>query len=199
MALYDIPPSYRMRAPLLVLASVLMIALPIEAQVPCVGQASVLSADTATFLVQAPPGWTLDCEAGKDQGPLTVLYRVGESWRTGAAVMYVSVLTEQAPRSRSFTKRVDTEVADWKRRTPDARVTVLPSLATKMGGTKKAAVRRFQSPATELFEVVAYVPRGRIMPLLTMTARSEMAFNDALPAFRRLVQSYSPATLKIVP
>ncbi|HEY0582999.1 MAG TPA: hypothetical protein VGE94_12505 [Chloroflexota bacterium] len=50
-----------------------------------------------------------------------------------------------------------------------------------------------------MIEVVAYVPRGPIMPLLTMTARSERAFNDALPAFRRLVQSYVPATLNIVP
>jgi hypothetical protein len=78
-------------------------------------------------------------------------------------------------------------------------VTVLPSLATEGRGTEKAAVRHFESPTAQLFEVVAYVPRGPVMPLLTMTARSERAFNDALPAFRRLVQSYTPATLNIVP
>ena len=62
-----------------------------------------------------------------------------------------------------------------------------------------AAVRRFRSPAARLVEVVAYVPRNRIMPLLSMTARNDKDFARALPAFRRLVQSYEPATLKVVP
>ena len=172
---------------------------PARAQTPCVGRASVITDDTIAFLVQAPQGWILDCNAAKNQGPLTALYRENESWRTGKAVMYVSTLTDRSRHPASFSRRVDAEVAAWRGGAPDVRVSVLPSLVTGRGTGVRAAVRQFQSPAEQLFEIVAYVPRSRIMPILVMTARSDTTFNAALPAFRLLVKSYDPATMKIVP
>lgn len=153
----------------------------------CTGPSTLVYADTVSFFVDAPSGWILDCKAGQNQGALTVLYRVGESWRTGEAVMYASVLTDRAAVPAKFAKRVQAEVADWRSRVPDARVTSLAPLPVKGGS---AAVRRFQSPSKKLFEVVAYIPRGRIMPLLTMSARNQRAFDSALPAFKQLVRSY---------
>jgi hypothetical protein len=176
----------------------LAFSLPLPAQAPgCIGQSALVYADTASFLLDAPPGWILDCNAGKDQGPLTVLYRVGESWRTGQAVMYATVLRDPARTMVSFSKRVDAEVAEWRRGVPDARVVALAPIPTKGGA--RASVRRFQSPAKQLFEVVAYIPRGHIMPLLTMTARTDTAFKHALPAFNRLVQSYAPGPVVKAP
>lgn len=170
-----------------------------SAQTPCVGRASVVAADTATFLVQAPAGWMLDCKSGRNDGPLTVLYRDGESWRDGKAVMYVSVLTDRNARPMPTSRRIDDEVAEWRSRASDIKVTTLPPLATGRGVGPKAQVRRFESPSEQLFEIVAYVPRSRIMPILVMTARSVRAFNEALPAFQQFVNSYEPATLKVVP
>ena len=171
----------------------------IRAQVPCVGSATVVTVDTGSFLLRAPRGWTFDCEAGKKQGPLTVLYRIGDSWGAGKAVMYVSVLTDSGTHPRPIAARINAEVADWRQRTPDARVTVLPPVITRRDSGVIAALRRFRSPAARLVEVVAYVPRNRVMPLLAMTARNDKDFARALPAFRRLVQSYEPVTLKVVP
>jgi hypothetical protein len=175
------------------LLGILIVAMPqsMSAQVPtCVGRSTLVYADTASFVLEAPPGWILDCNAGKDQGPLTVLSRVGESWRTGQAVMYASVLTDRGQTRLPFSKRIDAEVAALRRGAPDTRVVAMMPIRTK--DDTRASVRRFQSPSKQLFEVVAYIPRGRIMPLLTMTARSEAAFQAALPAFNRLVQSYAP-------
>jgi hypothetical protein len=171
---------------------VLVFAAPsLSAQAPsCRGRSALVYADTISFFLEAPAGWLIDCEAGKSQGALTVLYRVGESWETGRAVMYASVLTDGDSTPIPFSKRVQGEVADWRGRVPDARVNSLASLTVKGGG--RAAVRRFQSPSRHLFEIVAYIPRGRIMPLLTLTARNEKEFNRALPAFKRLVRSYAP-------
>ena len=176
-----------------------MVALPLGAQLPCVGHASVISVDSVSFLVKAPPGWMLDCEAGKAQGPLTVLYREGESWREGRAVMYVSTLTDRGAVQSSNATRISAEAEAWARNVADAKIGVGRPLPTSDGGGPDAAVRYFRSPKRQLFEAVAYVPRGRIMPLLTMTARSEQAFKEALPAFRLLVESYTPATLRVVP
>lgn len=178
----------------------LLVALvsPVYAQVPCRGTATVVSVDTASFLLKAPRGWIFDCEAGKSQGPLTVLYRVAEGWRSGSAVMYVSVLNAPSAAPGNFTARVAEEAAEWRRRAPNVQVTPLPALGTNGGRAAKATVRRFYSPTEQLFEVVAYVPRGGIIPLVAMTARSAQAFRSSLPAFRRLVESYEPATLRIV-
>jgi hypothetical protein len=161
------------------------------AQAPaCVGSSTLAYADTASFFLDAPPGWVLDCNAGKDQGAITVLYRTNESWQTGEAVMYASVLTDRGTRPMPIARRIEAEVTDWRRRVPDANVTADSSFTTKGGA--KVFSRRFQSDGRQLFEIVAYVPRGRIMPLLIMTARSQAAFTAAMPAFRLLVQSYAP-------
>lgn len=160
-----------------------------RAQRGCKGASSLVYRDSVSFLLNAPNGWTLDCEAGRSDGPLTVLYRVGESWRDGHAVMYANVLSLEPGADSAIAKRIDAEARDWKQRTGDAVVTREPNIRTEAGIT--ASVRRFVSKAHGLREIVAYIPRGREMPILAMTARSRRAFDAALPAFRALVRSYA--------
>jgi hypothetical protein len=179
-----------MKAPFL--AALIFVALsgPLQGQTrKCGGQSSLIYADSVSFFLEAPAGWTIDCEAGKNDGPITVLYRIGESWRTGEAVMYANVLTLDAAGPKAFQRRIATEVADWKSRVPDAHITVGKTIRTRDGAV--AAVRHFSSKEKGLHEAVAYVPRGRVTPLLAMTARSATAFAHALPDFERLVRSYA--------
>ena len=171
-------------------AAVLLLALApsIRAQRPCGGASSLVYSDSVSFFLSAPPGWILDCEAGRAQGALTVLYRTGESWRTGQAVMYASVMTDTAKQPRSFAARVKHEALDWQARVPDAVVSQRPSVKLKDGSIVQ--VRQFSSRADHLIEIVAYFPRGRVMPMVTMTGRTQRVFNQALPAFSQLVRSY---------
>lgn len=145
------------------LLGTLIFAIPLSmpAQAPtCVGRSTLVYADTVSFFLDAPPGWILDCNAGKDQGPLTVLYRVGESWRTGQAVMYAIVLTDRNARL-SFSKRVDAEVAEWRRDVPDARVVAMLPIRTNDG--TRASVRRFQSALPAFTRLVqSYAPEPRV-------------------------------------
>ena len=154
----------------------------------CKGASSLVYRDSVSFLLDAPKGWVLDCEAGRDDGPLTVLYRVGESWRHGQAVMYASLLSLEPQADSAIARRIDAEVRDWKQRAGDAVVTREPNIRTEGGIV--VPVRRFVSKGHGLHEIVAYIPRGRDMPILAMTARSGQAFDRALPAFRALVRSY---------
>ena len=156
----------------------------------CIGSASLVFSDSVSFFLDAPSGWVLDCKAGKRDGVMTVLYRTGESWRTGQAVMYANVLTPKGSTVEGFDARVRNEVASWSAGVPDAKVTVGRRIPTKAG--QSAIVRKFTSASKDLFEIVAYVPRGRVIPILAMTARSGTAFTHALPAFERLVRSYAP-------
>lgn len=162
---------------------------PVQAQRSCKGASSIVYRDSVSFLLDAPKGWILDCEAGRTDGPLTVLYRVGESWRDGRAVMYANLLSLDPDADSAIARRIDAEVRDWTQRVGDAVVTREPSIRTRGGIV--AHVRRFVSRAHGLHEIVAYVPRGREMPLLAMTARSSQAFDEALPAFRAMVRSYA--------
>jgi hypothetical protein len=156
----------------------------------CVGASTLVYSDTVAFFLDAPTGWVLDCNAGKGDGVLTALYRTGETWRTGQAVMYANVLTPKGAPVLPFAERIQGEVADWTARVPDAKVVVRSNIPLKVG--KAAVVRQFSSVSKGLYEIVAYVPRGRVTPILAMTARSSVAFEQALPAFERLVRSYAP-------
>jgi hypothetical protein len=175
----------------LALVTVLALApwAPSQAQRACKGASSLVYRDSVSFLLDAPRGWILDCEAGRNDGPLTVLYRVGESWRDGQAVMYANLLSLELGADSAIAKRVDAEVRDWKQRVGDAVVTREPSIRTEGGIV--VPVRRFVSKRHGLHEIGAYIPRGRDMPVLAMTARSSQAFDKALPAFQTLVRSYA--------
>lgn len=162
---------------------------PAHAQRACKGAHSIVYRDSVSFILDAPKGWVLDCEAGRGDGPLTVLYRVGESWGNGQAVMYANLLSLELGADSAIARRIDAEVRDWKERTGDAVVTREPDIRT--GGGIVVPVRRFVSRAHGLHEIVAYIPRGPDMPILAMTARSRQAFDKALPAFRALVRSYA--------
>jgi hypothetical protein len=168
-----------------------------QAQRTCKGASSLVYRDSVSFFLDAPKGWILDCEAGRGDGPLTVVYRVGESWHDGQAVMYANMLSLEPGAHLTFAKRIDAEVRDWKARAGDAVVTREPVIRTGAGIV--VPVRRFVSKSHGLREIVAYIPRGRDMPVLAMTARSAQAFDKALPAFQALVRSYAVGPTVRVP
>jgi hypothetical protein len=178
-----------MKASLLAVSILCIAVAPAQAQRACKGPSALVHSDTVSFLLDAPKGWILDCEAGRSDGPLTVLYRVGESWRDGHAVMYASMLHLAPGGDPDMSKRIEAEMRQWKSRVTDAVVARGQSIRTRSGLV--VPVRRFTSKANGLHEAVAYVPRGPDMPVLAMTARSAVAFENALPAFEALVRSYA--------
>ena len=127
----------------------------------CIGSASLVFSDSVSFFLDAPSGWVLDCKAGKRDGVMTVLYRTGESWRTGQAVMYANVLTPKGSTVEGFDARVRNEVASWSAGVPDAKVTVGRRIPTKAG--QSAIVRKFTSASKDLVEIVAYVPTSELV------------------------------------
>ena len=159
-----------------------------DASVP--PRTALLYHDTVSFWINPPPGWVIDSEAAKGRGPLAVLYRRGESWRSGDAVMYANViaLSDAGPDPLGATIRA--EVAHWSAAAGDAVVTSLPDIRSDNG--QVASVRKFVSPSRGVHETVAYVRHGASVPLLVLTARSERALERAYPDFRRLVKSYGP-------
>jgi hypothetical protein len=147
-----------------------------------------------SFFVNAPNGWVIDdSDAARAQGPMAVLYRRGESWRSAEAVMYANVLTLLGTGPNALATTIDAEVARWSASAGDAVVTPLIDIRTGTG--EAAKVRKFVSRSRRTHEVVAYIRNGSTVPILVVLARSEEALVDAYPDFVRLVKSYAPGPL----
>jgi len=147
-------------------------------------------ADSSSAWLAAPEGWLLDCKAGRDQGAIVVLYRKGESWKTGKAVMYANIARNDGAKRLTVSDAISGDSSSWSKNSSDVVVTVRPSLRTKGGDS--AAVRGFSTAKFKDYEAVAYIPCESGVWLLVLTARSPSDFDAAYPDFAKLVASYAP-------
>lgn len=179
-----------MRYRLLVLLAVVAlnaVAGPSFAQGP--GGGGIIYGPHHAFMIEAPPGWVLDNQAGRSDGLVAVFYQKGQSWRNGDAVMYVNTVVPDSGRTADPLRVIADDSLRFAQRAPRIRIERRPSLHTKDGRT--AYVRHFSGDPNGNFEAVAYIAEKTVTPLLVLTARSRGAFDEALPAFAQLVQSYS--------
>jgi len=160
---------------------------------PCLGQApggrGIVYGPHHVFIVEAPPGWVLDNQVGRSRGLVAVFYREGQSWRTGDAVMYVNTAVPDSGTTADPFRVIADDSLRFTKDAPGVRIGLAPSLRTKDG--RVAHVRHFSGDPNGNWEAVAYIAEATVTPLLVLTARTRVAFEEALPAFARLVQSYT--------
>lgn len=151
------------------------------------GQSGLVYSDSASFWIDAPAGWVLDAEAGRRDGPIVVLYRQGQSWRTGEPVMYANVMTANGT---SIAAAIRADSSEWGTQVKDLVFRARDSVATAGGGF--AQIRVFESASTRHYETVAYLAGPKRVWLLVLTARSAAAHENAFADFLTLVKSYAP-------
>ena len=184
--------SYRS---LLHLAALALNAIAASSLAQAPGGSGIIYGPRHAFMVEAPPGWVLDNQAGRARGLVAVFYRAGQSWQGGDAVMYVNTAV---PDSGSVADPLRVIADDSLRFTQQARgirIELAPSLRTRDG--RVSHVRYFSGDPDGNWEAVAYIAETTVTPLLVLTARTRVAFRAALPAFSRLVQSYSFLTADV--
>ena len=104
----------------------------------------------------------------------------------------VSSSPVEAPGHRgSLDSFIAADIAAFRRRFPGAKVTREDPIALP-GYTQAATVYSFASgdPAPNAFERVAYIADYRRVWILTLSASSQSALEQALPAFHAFVGSY---------
>jgi hypothetical protein len=151
---------------------------------------ALLYSDSVSFFVTPPSGWVLDSETGKVDGVLAAVFRRGESWRQGRAVMYANTIALADTRRATFERAVANAATDWAARAGDGAITSLSAPATASGDVP--LIKRFVSVRHGAFEAVAYFHHGAYAPILVLTARSQAEFDAAFPAFEAFVRSYGP-------
>jgi hypothetical protein len=161
------------------------------------GQSSLVYSDSTSFWIDVPRGWVLDPESGRRDGVIVALYKHGESWRTGEAVMYASVITPKSGFNAVIPAAIRSDSANWAGQSNDLVFTARDSIRTISGAF--AQLRRFQAASTKHFETVAYLQaEGRVW-MLALAARSLAARDAASPDFLSLVKSYAPGPIRTPP
>jgi hypothetical protein len=146
------------------------------------------------FAIKAPDGWVLDNQSGVRHGLHAVFYPEGSSWKESKAVMYVNGAGKSA--DDTLEKFIERDVAGYLKHSPGLKV--LDDEALPVDGKERVLVKRFSGDRAGAFEAVAYVDESKVVVTIVLHARTLKDFDDAWPAFRKLVSSYHFLSDKVV-
>jgi hypothetical protein len=162
-------------------------------QVPARGageKAALVYSGSESLLIDTPAGWILDSEAGRQDGPIAVMYRKGTTWQTSEPVMYVSEYSAKGSGPITVNDVVKADVEKWGAALSELVVT--EGVAVKTAGGQIATVRKFQSVREKHYEAVAYFQGARRVWLLVLAARTSADYDAAYPDFLKWIKSYAP-------
>jgi hypothetical protein len=152
-------------------------------------QSGILYGKEFAYALSAPPGWVMDDATGRAQGMSAVFYRRGESWDKGDAVMYANVAAKVKGQDDTLEKVIKYDIEQTKKNNPDTTAQRVQPLPTKDG--RKAVTYAFSMAGTGASrEKLAYIDTPKVVVMLALTGHSDTAYNQALPDFARLVNSF---------
>lgn len=155
--------------------------------------------DHDSFWVDTPRGWVVDSEIPKRQGLSPVFYPVGATWESADSVMYARLMSRSA--DESFEAAVQRDVVVTEKKTASQPSAQWRGLVRREKSSSPRAIKGRSvvvnffngQPGPNAYEIVAYVDAAaKSVVLLVLSAKTIMAFEEALPAFRELVSSYGP-------
>jgi hypothetical protein len=153
---------------------------------------SVVRGKGYAFEIKAPRSWVLDNEAAKEQGINLVFYPTGANWENSKAVIYVRVRTNEAT-LRNITDQVNDTLRNLRETgSPSVTVKHLKTLTTQ--DASKAEVYYFTGDKFGNLEATAYIQSRGSIHFITLSARDQDSFRQAIPAFDAVVTSYEDLT-----
>jgi hypothetical protein len=153
---------------------------------------SVVRGKDFAFEIKAPRRWVLDNEAAKDQGLNLVFYPTGTDWEDSKAVLYVRVRSNE-PTIRNIEDQVNDTLRNLRNTgSPNATAKYMKTLTTQ--DASKAKIYYFTGDKFGNFEATAYIQANGSIHFITLSARDQDSFRQALPAFHSLVTSYEDLT-----
>jgi hypothetical protein len=153
---------------------------------------SVVRGKDYAFEIKAPRSWVLDNDAAKDQGLNLVFYPTGTNWDTSKAVIYVRVRTNGAA-LRNIADQVNDTVRNLRETgSPNVTVKHVKTLTTQ--DASKAEIYYFAGDKFGNYEATAYVQAKGSIHFITLSARDQDSFRQAISAFDAVVTSYEDLT-----
>jgi hypothetical protein len=144
------------------------------------------------FEIKAPRSWVLDDEVAKSQGINLVLYPTGTNWDTSKAVIYVRVRTI-GPNVHNISDQVADTIRNLHQSgSPNATAKHMRTLTTQ--DASKAEVYYYTGDQFGNFDAAAYIQAKGFIHFITLSARDQDSFKQAMPAFDAVVASYEDLT-----
>ncbi|MBV8899128.1 MAG: hypothetical protein JOY92_03330 [Verrucomicrobia bacterium] len=173
-------------------AGVLGVVLPAALADPILEGYTVISGKGYAFELKAPQGWYLDDTAARGQGVNVAFFPKGYEWDDAPAVCYARVRTVGGE-----VNRVEDQVKDTLRNlrqngATDPAARFVRTITTQ--DASKAQVYYFSGDRFGNREATAYIQAKASIQFVTLSARDQTAFQNALPAFESLVSSYEDLT-----
>ena len=185
----SIPPMLALRFTLLLFSA--FSASTVFAEQIIEGYSVVRGKDFA-FEIKAPRQWVLDNEAAKDQGLNLVFYPTGTDWEASKAVLYIRVRSNE-PTIRNIEDQVNDTLRNLRNTgSPNATAKYMKTLTTQ--DASKAQIYYFTGDKFGNFEATAYIQAKGSIHFITLSARDQDSFRQALPAFHSIVTSYEDLT-----
>jgi hypothetical protein len=144
------------------------------------------------FEIKAPRSWVLDDEVAKSQGINLVLYPTGTNWDTSKAVIYVRVRTI-GPNVHNISDQVADTIRNLHQSgSPNATAKHMRTLTTQ--DASKAEIYYYAGDQFGNFDAAAYIQAKGFIHFITLSARDQDSFKQAMPAFDAVVASYEDLT-----
>jgi len=144
--------------------------------------------------VKVPDGWVHDEKASRSTGT-NMLVPKGESFANAPSVMYGEALYKpRMPETHSLEQLISDDKLDFQDRTLGIVISALPDLKTSDGRSLRCfsfSPPKGSSGSNANWEWTAFGEEGDFYLVFTVSAQSQTALKEALPAFRRLIASYS--------
>jgi hypothetical protein len=153
---------------------------------------SVVRGKDYAFEIKAPRSWVLDNGAAKNQGLNLVFYPTGTNWETSKAVIYVRVRTNGTA-LRNIADQVNDTLRNLRETgSPNVTVKHVQTLTTQ--DASKAEIYYFAGDKFGNFEATAYIQAKGSIHFITLSARDQDSFRQAISAFDATVTSYEDLT-----
>ncbi len=153
---------------------------------------SVVRGKDYAFEIKAPRSWVLDNAVAKEQGLNLVFYPTGTNWDTSKAVIYVRVRTNGAA-LRNIADQISDTIRNL-REAGSSNVSVKHVKTLTTQDASKAEVYDFTGDKFGNFEATAYIQAKGSIHFITLSARDQDSFRQAVPAFDAVVTSYEDLT-----
>jgi len=177
-----------MKTTFITVVAVLALSLTPASALITEGGGGILYGQTYAFHVKAPKGWIFDNESGLQQGMDCVFYPKGQTWEDSPVIAYA--------RARERTKEVQTADDAAKAAIDDFHAKGNPkyegkrvkTIKTKNG--KEGVIYHFSGDRFGNYEAMVYFVEEKTINMVILNARKQKAFENALPAFDQLAESY---------
>src|SRR5437764_9928958 len=171
-----------MKAPIVICLGLLVLPARVPAQEKY--PAGIVHGPKAGFNINAPEGWVVDNEAGKEQGMPCVLYPKGSSWSNAKTVMYANMAGAEFEGVNAFVEMAIKEMKA-KHGTPKEKIA--------FGKTKDGHDYFINEyPATKAYsqwERVGYVQLPQGVAFIVLTSRDKASYQKDSGQLEKVVKT----------